>query len=242
AERVRQAADKTAAAGSARVTLNVALSGAGVSAAVTGDGVLDLDERRGALNLDLGSLGSSLGGSRSVEAVLDRGGLFVKLPALLTAAKPWLKVDLAALSAPAGINLGPLGQLKSADPAQALAFLKGAASDVKKVGTETVREASTTHYRGTMNLRDAAAALPAEASKTVDDVAAALGTTTIGADVWLDDEGRMRKMRFGVDAGGGGAGGSVEFEMYDFGVAADVRMPPAEQVTDLAAFLSGGPR
>ena len=98
AEVVREAPEKTAAAGSARVALNITFSSAGTSAAVAGEGVVDLDEGRGALALNLGSLGAEFGAS-NVDAVLDRTGIFVKLPPnLASAAKPWIKLDLATLS------------------------------------------------------------------------------------------------------------------------------------------------
>ena len=242
AERVRAAADRTLAEGSARVALNLTFSISAVSADVSGEGVVDLDQRRGSFTLDLGSLGMGLGGE--VEAVLDRGGIFVKAPAVLGGGKPWLKVDLAALGAQLGVDIGALGGLQSADLSQALAFLERGASGMAKVGSERVRGADTTHYRGTLDLGQVAADLPEDARASVDAAVAALGTMTVPADVWLDGDGRMRKVRLAVESGpkGAPATGAIEFELYDFGVQADVAVPPADQVSDLLATILGGSR
>jgi hypothetical protein len=82
------------------------------------------------------------------------------------------------------------------------------------------------------------------AKQSADDAARALGTTTFPADVWLDAEGRTRKMAFKADSTGGGSGpgGSVAFELYDFGVGATVQAPTPDQVLDLGSFLTGVPR
>lgn len=243
-ERVQEAPDKTIAAGSARVALRVNFSTSGVAGVVAGDGVADLDNRRGALTLDLGSLGGTFGAG-TIDAFLDASGIFVKLPPnVLPGGKPWLKLDLSALSTQAGINIGSLGQLRSADPSQALQFLKGAVDDMRDVGDESVRGTETTHYRGTLDLNRARSTVSPDVQPAVDSAIQALGSATIPADVWLDEEGRMRKMRFQIDTDGTGpnAPGTVEFEMYEFGVQADIQPPPPDQITDLATVLGGAPR
>ncbi len=228
AEVVRAAPAKTAAAGSAKVAMSLAISTGGLDGTLTGEGVVDLKNGRGALTIDLGSLGGSLA-TGTVETVLDSDGIFVKLPRVAPAAKPWIKLDLKALAGQAGVNTGSLGQLQSADPSQALEFLKGAADDMKKVGSEKVRGADTTHYRGALDLQKAAAGAPA-----LNTVVSALGAATVPTDVWIDGEGRMRKMILTVPSG------KAEFEMYDFGTPVDVEEPLPSQVTDLATLFSGG--
>jgi hypothetical protein len=228
AEIVREAPTKTAAAGSARLAMNLTLSSGALSGTVAGEGVIDLKNGLGAISLDLNSLSGSLANGK-VEAVLGPDGIFVKLPGVAPATKPWIKLDLSSLAGQAGVNLGSLGQLQSADPSQALQFLKGAVGDMKKVGSEKVRDADTTHYRGTLDLQKAAASAPA-ASTAVS----ALGTSSVPTDVWIDGEGRMRKMILTVPSG------AAEFEMYDFGTPVDVKEPLPSEVTDLVSLFSGG--
>ena len=242
-EPVRAAADQTLAAGSARVALRLTYSAAAVTAEVSGEGIVDLKGRRGSFTLDLGSLaGLGLGGT--VETVVDQSGIFVKAPAALRGSKPWLKVDLAALGSQLGIDIGALGGLQSADLGQTLSWLASGASKMAKVGKERVRDAETTHYRGALDLAQATAGLPPEARKPAEDAARALGTLVVPVDVWLDGAGRMRKVRLSVQSGGSATPtvGAVEFELYDFGVQADIAVPPPDQVTDLLATILGGGR
>jgi hypothetical protein len=203
-EIVRNAPDKTAAAGSARVAIDVSFSTSATPSTVTGEGIVDLDDKRGALTLDIGALGAGFGTS-SLETFLGSDGIFVKLPpTVLPGSKPWLKLDLATLATQAGVNFGSLGQLQSADPSQALQFLKGAVDGMDDVGDEDVRGADTTHYRGTLDLDRAAASVSEENRGPLNEAKAALGTSRIPTDVWIDDEGRMRKMRMALDPDGDG--------------------------------------
>ena len=241
AEIVRQSPEKTAAAGSARVGLSITFSSAGNQGVVSGDGLVDLVNSRGAVTLDLGGLGGTLI-SGPVDTVLAREGLFVKLPpSLLSGNKPWVKIDLSTVAGAAGVNLGSVGQLQSVDPNQVLQFLKGAADSMKKVGEEQVRDAETTHYRGNLVLNRAAADARPEAQEAIRQAIDGLGTATIPANVWIDEQGRMRRLRLQTTGESGGPAGTVEFELYDFGAPADVQLPPADQVTDLATSF-GGPR
>lgn len=228
ADVVRQAPAKTAAAGSAKVAMTLTISSSGVGGTVAGDGIVDLKNGLGAISLDLGSLGGSLANGK-VETVLGPDGIFIKLPGAAPASRPWIKLDLSSLASQAGINLGSLGQLQSADPSRALEFLKGAAADMKKVGAEKLRGADTTHYRGTLDLQKAAASAPSASSAV-----SALGTSNVPVDVWIDGAGRMRKMALTVPSG------KAEFEMYDFGTPVDVQEPLPSEVTDLASLFSGG--
>ena len=244
AEVVRNSPDKTIEAGSARSTLTLSFTSGGVPATIRGEGVFDLRNRVGGLTLDLGALGGSLGGA-PVDAVIGAGGVFVKLPpGQTTGGRPWIRLDLATLSQQVGLNLGSLAQLQQSDPTQALTYLRGALDDVDKVGEDALRGEETTHYRGTIDLRKATASLPPDAQKGVEDAIASLGTSTLPADVWIDDEGRIRKLSFSADPDGQGPNppGAVEIELYDFGARADVQVPPADQVTDLANLFGTAPR
>ena len=235
---IRAAPDKTVEAGSARVALNVAFSTTGGGGStVTGAGEVDLRNRRGTLNIDLGAFGP--GGT--IETVLDGSNIYVKLPdGVLPGSRPWYRFDLATLGEQVGAGLGALGQLQQSDPTQVLAYLRGAAADMREVGEEDVRGASTTHYRGNVDLRRASESLSPDGKKAVEDAIQALGTSTFPTDVWLDGEGRVRKARFNLDSGEGPiSSGSFELELYEFGVDVTVQVPPPDQVTDLTSLIPG---
>ncbi len=243
AEAVRASADKTIDAGSSRVALDVSLSLGGSKTSVRGEGAFDMQNRRGVFTLDLGALGASLGGD-SIETIFDGPGMYLKLPSSAPSGEPpWFKIDLATAGRLAGANLGSLGQLRQSDPTKALEFLRGATDDVRKVGDEDVRGESTTHYRAVVDLQRAAASLPAEERAAIQDLVRSLGTPRLPADVWIDDSGRVRRLRFTVDSDGKGptAPATVSLELFDFGVPVTVDAPRADQVTDLTNLLTPPP-
>lgn len=238
---VRSAPAETIKAGSAKMSLKVDFTASGTSGSISGDGVVDLGGGIADLTLDVGSAGAALG-ITSAEAILDKGGIYVKLPpSVLSGNKPWIKLNLGALASQAGVSVGSLGQLQSADPSQAIQFLRGATTGMDKVGSETLRGTKVDHYRGNLDLKQAADAAPDDAKLTLNQAIAGLSTTTLPVDVWLDSQGRLRKLSFTVDTDGSGPNppGSVELELYDFGSAAAVQVPPAEQVTDLSSLFGG---
>jgi hypothetical protein len=215
--------------------------------AVTGDGAFDFPARRGILSMNLPA---SLG---QFEAVLDGVVFYVKLPAALSGelgGKPWVKVDLNAIGRQvSGVDLSSLAQAQAADPTQAVNVLRGA-SDVTKLGTENLRGASVTHYKATIDVDKAIANAPPESRDALRQLANSLGTKTFPAEVWVDDQGRMRKLTYSLDLSKVSVPTSVArgsrpalglstftYELYDFGTTVRADVPPADQVTDLAALL-----
>jgi hypothetical protein len=110
-------------------------------------------------------------------------------------------------------------------------------------GQRSVRGASTTHYRVVLDLNRAGASLPPEQRPAIDELVRSLGTSTLPADVWLDESGRVRRRRFGVDTDGSGptAPTTVNLELFDFGIPVTVEVPPADQVTDLTNLFTPPP-
>lgn len=72
-------------------------------------------------------------------------------------------------------------------------------------------------------------------------------TQSLPADVWVDDEGRLRKMQYRLKLRAKGTSTSQQqgatvsttMELFDFGTTANVRRPPASQVADFAELLQG---
>src|SRR6266536_1842210 len=69
---------------------------------------------------------------------------------------------------------------------------------------------------------------------------------SLPADVWVDDQGRLRKMQYTLKMRPKATGqqGSVTvnttMELFDFGTTAKVETPPAGQVADFAEILKQG--
>ncbi len=235
-EVVRRAGDKTAAAGSARMAVDI--KGAGF--AMTGEGVSSLSEPTATMSMTIDA-----GGRQVVmeSRVLD-GVMYLKMPGI-PGPKPWLKFDLEELSKTSGVDLAALSQMRQNDPKQSLAYFEGVSDDVRADGEADVRGAHTTRYRATFNLEKARdAQTDPDAKEAIDGLIKKIGTSTIPATVWIDDEGRMRKMTYEIDVSKvpdapAGAKGTLvtTMEMYDFGVAVDVTPPPAAETADGAEML-----
>ena len=249
---VAEAAAKTADAGSSRIEFEVEFRGGGESFTVAGEGVFDYEQQRGRTTFDVGELAAATGGSDAgrLELVFDGLVYYMRFPSGVLANVAngrWLKVDLREAADEAGADLGALEQLDQS-PTELLQFLQGASDDVDEVGTETVRGVETTHYRADVDL-ERAAEITAERAGLSDELREQLrreiertreqtGLSTLPVDAWLDDEGRLRRMKMDVelDVAGRPAGMLTTMELFDFGVEVDVRPPPADEVLDIGDF------
>jgi len=249
------ASEKARAAGSSKIALSVSLQLPGKSApsTLTGNGAFDYANQRGTLTFDVGDLlsgvaGGVLGGSSKLELVLDNNVIYLNFPALgqLLGGKPWIKLDLAELSKQQGLNLGQLQTIGQSDPSAFLSYLSGVAS-VQRVGTDTLRGTETTHYKAEIDfdkvLANAPPAAKAGLQATIDQLKQQTGSQTLPIDVWIGDDGLVRKIVFTYPkTGSGSSPSSVTVELYDYGTPVNVAVPPADQVTDFSqiAALAGG--
>jgi hypothetical protein len=123
-----------------------------------------------------------------------------------------------------------------------LRFLAGVNGKVDTVGKETVRGAGTTHYRTTLDLAKAAKAAGSDGAG-LTQLTQQLGTSSLPTDVWVDVDGRLRRLRYAVDVKGGAPAATrieVSMELFDFGTAVTVTPPPADQVADAGGLVGAG--
>jgi hypothetical protein len=241
-EVLEAASTKTSQAGSARMSMTMALDVGGDTATMTGDGVFDLATGRGSMTMTYGAGFAQLSGA-TFESVFDRTVLYMKFPpGLVPSPKPWVRIDLQAAGEQAGIDLEALLQGAQNEPTQFLQYLKGVSDDVQTVGKEDVRGVSTTHYRATIDLRKAAEALGPEAARSIDNLIDRLGTTTLPAEYWIDGDQLMRRMTMEIDSDGTGPQppAKVTNELYDFGAPVELPVPPESEVVDVNQLASGG--
>lgn len=229
---------KTNEAKTARLAFTVTTSlPGGQTQTVSGEGAADFAAQK--VRMTIGA------GGQKIDMVVVGTTIYMRLPAgqRPQPGKPWLKLDVAALGKASGSGLGGLSQGAGSDPTQALALLKGVSSDIREVGAEQVRDADTTHYRATIDLQKAAEQQGA-AKKQVARFLEQAEVRSVPADVWVDGEGRLRKMRYDMKLKPSGAQGTITVrstvEMFDFGTTVTVAGPPASQVADFAGLLPGG--
>jgi hypothetical protein len=181
---------------------------------------------------------------RSVDGVLfaNVGSLLAlagdRLPRELRG-KSWVRMDLRDLSAAAEEGAAPTGS--STDPSGQLDMLRGVAKgSVDTVGRDTVRGVETTHYHAVVDMQKAAAKVP-EKFKERFNLSTQLFDKLKDApvDVWLDDQDRVRRMRmtFGSDIKGQSLDGTVDMDIFDFGVPVSVEAPSADAVIDFTDFM-----
>lgn len=245
---VAQAATKYEEAGSSRVSMTAAIKDVpGGPFTFTGEG--EFNRERGHMTMDMSSLGEATQGALSgeMELVFDRLILYMKFPAAITeqlpGGKSWVRIDLRQAGKELGIDLEELMQVQQSDPTQALQYLRGASDDFEEVGQEDVRGVETTHYRGTIDLRKAAEQVPEEARESFERATELLGTNKLPFDVWIDEDGMARRMKYEQalpGAGGETATMALTMEFFDFGIEVNIEPPPADEVIDIQELIQQG--
>jgi hypothetical protein len=157
----------------------------------------------------------------------------------LSAAKPWVKVDVGRISQQRGLDLRSLLKT-SPTPTSALAYLRGSRGRVEKIGNDTVSGVATTHYKVTVDLEQAAARANGEARKSLREVIRLGGVKKLPFDVWLDGDGYVRKMVY-AEQSGRGAAARVSMVLHDFGSRVTIERPPSDKVVDFTSILQQGP-
>ncbi|MEU6355733.1 hypothetical protein ABZ896_41540 [Streptomyces sp. NPDC047072] len=225
-EIVRRAADTLVGAGSSKARTSMEMAAGGTRVTIRGEGVYDYKGRLGRLRVLLPQDPSGRSEHRPITELLAPGALFMKNRGAGVPADKWVRVDTGTLSD------GNLVTGGATDPFAAAEVLRGART-VTYVGESEVAGAGVRHYRGIADL--GAAAKDASAANRGVLAAAAKGfaTARVPFDVYLDDEGRIRKLRHRFSFVGGQQGTVAVASttlLYDFGVPADVRLPAAGDI------------
>jgi hypothetical protein len=247
------AMQKTAAAGSSRMALDVNFTSPEQSVHVTGDIAYVLDPSdptslRERVLLDIPSLGMMPGGQ--VEMIIGMGSIiYVRAPMLarfIPAKTPWIKLDPSSLpQQPGGVGAATA----AINPAAILAAIKDAIS-VDEVGPDTVDGADATHYRATIDL---VKLLPSIAELTPDkptdadmqeakDQLAKLGLEKLPIDLWVDGDGYLKQIQLTLDLSTiapdrPGSSFSITLTLSEIGKDITIDVPPASQVTDMTDLL-----
>ena len=228
---IAQAAADTTRSGSVKV--DIGISGRGVEGG--GRGVFDTGTTgSGRLSMTLESNGQPT----TVDTLAQGNVLYLRSPVFqqaLPAGKEWVRVDLAQLARQQGVDLGSLVD-SNPTPNAALAYLRGSTGKVTKVGEEKVRGEQTTHYRSTIDLEQAARRAKGSTKRSIRRVIDVAEVTRLPVDVWVGEDGFVRKVRYTQHASKNQAA-RISMELYDFGAPVTITPPPATTVIDFAQLL-----
>jgi hypothetical protein len=241
--RIVDAAVATRAAGTARTDQTIVMDfpeqaeeAPGGRVTVEAAGVLDLGDGRGRLSVTTEGAGlagaDALGGN--MEMILDGRSMYMNSPFYQQLApdhEPWLRVSYDELEARG------LSQLGQQDPLAFVEALRAVSSDVEEMGAEEVRGVAATRYRATLDLTRLASELPARSREAIEATFRQLAIERIPVDVWIDEEDRVRRLVSEVGLGkDAAAAGRMELrlELFDFGVAFDLEVPPEGQVAEFS--------
>jgi hypothetical protein len=242
---VAQAATKTGAAESMRIEMNMTMDAPEYGSkpvTIKTKGVVA--GKQSALTMQMPAIdGVDLG---QFEIRVDGLVMYMRMPFLQAAApqlKPWIKIDLRQAGKDLGVDFDALMELSTqTDPTKALDFLR-AAGTVDELGSAKVRGVQTTRYKGVVDLERYAKQLEKEgggkaAASSVRKLIELTDKTTMPIELWIGEDSLVRRMAWEqtVSAVAGQAPTTVKatMELFDYGVDADVVIPPDSQTSSFA--------
>ena len=224
---LRRAADTLVDAGSSKARTSMEMATGGTRVTIRGEGVYDYRERVGRLKVMLPQDPAGTSEHRPITELLAPGALFMKNRGAGVPADKWVRVDTTALSD------GNLVTGGATDPFAAAEVLRGTRT-ATYVGATELAGTEVRHYRGTADLANAAKGAAGANKGVLAAAAKGFATAAVPFDVYLDDQGRIRKIRHCFSFVNGQRQGTVAVTsttlLYDFGIATDVRLPAARDI------------
>ena len=222
ARTIAVAAKKTKGTGTYRFALDTSMSVSDQKVDTHAEGVVDEDRGLASMTLDTAGAGGLM---QSIE-----GGttIYMKSP-LFVGGKKWVKLDLKKIATRSGVNIDQLNQ-STTDPSDYLTYLR-AAGPVEEDGRDTVRGVDTTHYKGEIDLKNAAKGKSGGGADAIDKFVTRTGIDSMPYEAWIDDHGLLRRLAFHMTRGGDLAIDTTA-ELYDFGAPIKIALPAAKDTVD----------
>ncbi|MFF6876634.1 hypothetical protein ACFY9S_15120 [Streptomyces sp. NPDC012474] len=224
---LRQAAGRLVDAGSSKARTSMEMAAGGTRVTIRGAGVYDYRKRMGQLKVLLPQDPAGAAKRRPITELLAPGALFMKNRGAGVPPDKWVRVDTRTLSD------GNLVTGGATDPFTAAEVLLGTRT-AAYVGRTEVAGTGVRHYRGTADLGDAARRASDGNKDSLKAAADGFATAAVPFDAYLDDEGRIRKVRHRFSFLNGQQKSPVAVAsttlLYDFGAPARVRLPAAGDI------------
>jgi hypothetical protein len=224
---LHRAADRLVEAGSSKARTSMEMAAGGTRVTIRGAGVYDYRKRMGQLKVLLPQDPAGAAKRRPITELLAPGALFMKNRGAGVPPDKWVRVDTRTLSD------GNLVTGGATDPFAAAEVLLGTRT-AAYVGRTEVAGTKVRHYRGTADLGDAALRASDGNKGSLKAAADGFATAAVPFDAYLDDEGRIRKVRHRFSFLNGRQKSPVAVAsttlLYDFGAPARVRLPAAGDI------------
>ncbi|MEU9986371.1 hypothetical protein AB0E10_06070 [Streptomyces sp. NPDC048045] len=224
---LHRAADTLRGAGTSKATTSMEMATGGTRVTIRGRGVYDYRHRIGRLTVVLPEDPAGTPEHRPITELLAPGALFMKNRGAGVPPDKWVRVETASLSD------GNLVTGGVTDPYTAAEVLRGTRR-ATYVGQTEVAGTPVRHYRGTADLTTAAASASADDRAPLRAAARGFASAEVPFDAYLDDEGRIRKLRQRFSFVNGREKASVAVAsttlLYGFGTPVDVRLPRPQDI------------
>jgi hypothetical protein len=224
---LHRAADTLVAAGTSRATTSMEMAAGGTRVTIRGRGVYDFRGRLGRLTVRLPQDPTGADEHRPITELLAPGALFMKNRGAGVPADKWVRVETATLSD------GNLVTGGATDPFAAAELLRGTRT-ATYLGRTELAGTEVRHYRGTADLALAAKGAARGARESLAAAAKGFASAEVPFDVYLDDQGRIRKIRHRFSYAGSQHDSPVAVAsttlLYDFGAPASVRLPASKDI------------
>lgn len=236
---VHRAADRLVREGSSQARTSMEMATGGTRVTIRGQGVYDYRAHVGRLKVVLPQDPSGVAEHRPITELLAPGALYMKNRGAGVPADKWVRVETASLSD------GNLVTGGATDPLAAAELLRGARR-VTYAGESEFAGTEVRHYRGIIDMAAAARAASPASRPSLAAAAKGFAKDQVPFDVYLDDQGRIRKLRHrfsfvntkaaGTGKGKGGKREVVDVAsttlLYGFGVSAKIELPDTKDIFD----------
>ncbi|WP_405871449.1 hypothetical protein [Streptomyces sp. NBC_00005] len=226
-ETLHRAADTLVDAGTSKASTSMEMATGGTRVTIRGQGDYDYRRRLGRLKVQLPQTPAGTAEHRPITELLAPGALFMKNRGAGVPADKWVRVDTATLSD------GNLVTGGATDPYTAAELLRGTRT-ATYVGRTEFAGIEVRHYRGTSDLALAAKGASNGVRQALTAAAKGFATAEVPFDVYLDDQGRIRKIRHRFSFVNGRQKSTVAVAsttlLYDFGAPVDVRLPASKDI------------
>ncbi|MFD8061174.1 hypothetical protein ACFXA0_17850 [Streptomyces cyaneofuscatus] len=226
-----RAAGVLAEAGGAEARTSMETAAGGTRVTIRGEGTYDFRTQMGRLKVVLPADAAGADDRRPITELLAPGALYMKHRGAGVPDDKWVRIDTTALED------GNLVTGGVTDPMAAAELLRGAA-DVTYEGKSELAGVTVHHYRGVADLNRAARAASPQSRGALSAAAKGFSKDAVPFDAYLDEEGRLRKVRHRFSFASEGREGQEAAEvtvvstllLYGFGAPVTVKLPDEDDI------------